>query len=393
MGKSFRLMLESEQRRIRVKKRFLIPFVIIVTVLLVVSCKKKDAQGQNGPVVTVAQEKTTEPKTLDKEIPLITVNESLIEESEEKDIDRNEDTVVEEEGERKPISFVYRGGTVLLRSNFHSDNGEIKTNISEEDAKDFVSRLLSENPEFLDKYSVSFEEDVVMLSYSADTTEDELSSLWDKVRDLMDRINAEKEEASPLLVSSDSPVDTLEKSEEVITTLPSDTVETSIENEDGEKETDVLAESPVIEEVIEENIPTPLTNAGKLIDKFSVSLSFSAKYNSGFDSDIKAMFDVSVIPSLRIGVAGGYEVKGYIPLSLRLRYDIPILDGLYSFLDCGWRFGLKENKGGVVLSIGVGYEHEILDGFFVFGEADGQLSFGEDFKFMPSIVVGGRYRF
>ena len=389
MGKSFRLMLESEQRRIRVKKRFLIPFVIIVTVLLVVSCKKKDAQGQNGPVVTVAQEKTTEPKTLDKEIPLITVNESLIEESEEKDINRNEDTVVEEEGERKPISFVYRGGTVLLRSNFHSDNGEIKTNISEEDARDFVSRLLSENPEFLDKYSVSFGGDVVMLSYSADTTEDELSSLWDKVRDLMDRINAEKEEASPLLVSSDSPVNTLEKSEEVITTLPSDTVETSIENEDGEKETEVLAESPVIEE----NIPTPLTNAGKLIDKFSVSLSFSAKYNSGFDSDIKAMFDVSVIPSLRIGVAGGYEVKGYIPLSLRLRYDIPILDGLYSFLDGGWRFGLKENKGGVVLSIGVGYEHEILDGFFVFGEADGQLSFGEGFKFMPSIVVGGRYRF
>ena len=53
----------------------------------------------------------------------------------------------------------------------------------------------------------------------------------------------------------------------------------------------------------------------------------------------------------------------------------------------------SRNKGGVVLSIGVGYEHEILDGFFVFGEADGQLSFGEDFKFMPSIVVGGRYRF
>ena len=388
-------MLESEKRRIRVKKRFLIPFVIIVALLLVVSCKKKDESGQSGPVVTVAEEKTPEPKTLDKDIPMLFVSEDVSVESVEKVIEKKEENTEE----RKPLSFVYRGGTVLLRSNFLSDKGEIKTNISEDEAKDFVSRLLSENPDYLEKYSVSFEGETVVLSYPDSTTEEELSMLWDKVRDLMDRINAEKEErekqkavevhtevevAEPQVIAE-------EKVEEETPELPL-VVETEKEDESESKKAEIIKE-PEEKGNVTDNLPSPLTNAGKLIDKFSVSLSMSAKYNSGFDSDIKAMFDFSVIPSLRIGVISGYEVKGYIPLSLRVRYDIPLVDGLYSFLDGGWRFGLKENKSGLILTLGVGYEYEIFDSFYVFGEADGQVAFGDNIKFMPSIVVGGRYRF
>ena len=375
-------MLESEKRRIRVKKRFLIPFVIIVALLLVVSCKKKEESGQSGPVVTVA----AEPKTLDKEIPMLVVSEEVSTESVENIIEKKEEITEE----RKPLSFVYRGGTVLLRSNFLSDNGEIKTNISENEAKDFVSRLLSENPDYLDKYSVSFEGESVVLSYPAATTEEELSTLWDNVRELMDRINAEKEEKQKEVVEAPTEVEEAkppvveEKVEEETPELPL-FVETPVENE-SENQTEP-------EEIEADNAPSPLTNAGKLIDKFSVSLSMSAKYNSGFDSDIKAMFDFSIIPALRIGVISGYEVKGYIPLSLRLRYDIPLVDGLYSFIDGGWRFGLKENKSGVILTLGVGYEYEIFDNFYLFGEVDGQMSFVESIKFMPSLVVGGRYRF
>lgn len=375
-------MLESEKRRIRVKKRFLIPFVIIVALLLVVSCKKKEESGQSGPVVTVA----AEPKTLDKEIPMLVVSEEVSTESVEKIIEKKEEITEE----RKPLSFVYRGGTVLLRSNFLSDKGEIKTNISENEAKDFVSRLLSENPDYLDKYSVSFEGESVVLSYPAATTEEELSTLWDNVRELMDRINAEKEEKQKEVVEAPTEVEEAkppvveEKVEEETPELPL-FVETPVENE-----SESLADPEVD---VPEIVPSPLTNAGKLIDKFSVSLSMSAKYNSGFDSDIKAMFDFSIIPALRIGVISGYEVKGYIPLSLRLRYDIPLVDGLYSFIDGGWRFGLKENKSGVILTLGVGYEYEIFDNFYLFGEVDGQMSFVESIKFMPSLVVGGRYRF
>ena len=375
-------MLESEKRRIRVKKRFLIPFVIIVALLLVVSCKKKEESGQSGPVVTVA----AEPKTLDKEIPMLVVSEEVSTESVEKIIEKKEEITEE----RKPLSFVYRGGTVLLRSNFLSDKGEIKTNISENEAKDFVSRLLSENPDYLDKYSVSFEGESVVLSYPAATTEEELSTLWDNVRELMDRINAEKEEKQKEVVEAPTEVEEAkppvveEKVEEETPELPL-FVETPVENE-SENLADTEVDVPEI-------VPSPLTNAGKLIDKFSVSLSMSAKYNSGFDSDIKAMFDFSIIPALRIGVISGYEVKGYIPLSLRLRYDIPLVDGLYSFIDGGWRFGLKENKSGVILTLGVGYEYEIFDSFYLFGEVDGQMSFVESIKFMPSLVVGGRYRF
>ena len=375
-------MLESEKRRIRVKKRFLIPFVIIVALLLVVSCKKKEESGQSGPVVTVA----AEPKTLDKEIPMLVVSEDVSTESVENIIEKKEEITEE----RKPLSFVYRGGTVLLRSNFLSDKGEIKTNISENEAKDFVSRLLSENPDYLDKYSVSFEGESVVLSYPAATTEEELSTLWDNVRELMDRINAEKEEKQKEVVEAPTEVEEAkppvveEKVEEETPELPL-FVETPVENE-SENQTEPEVDVPEI-------VPSPLTNAGKLIDKFSVSLSMSAKYNSGFDSDIKAMFDFSIIPALRIGVISGYEVKGYIPLSLRLRYDIPLVDGLYSFIDGGWRFGLKENKSGVILTLGVGYEYEIFDNFYLFGEVDGQMSFVESIKFMPSLVVGGRYRF
>lgn len=377
-------MLESEKRRIRVKKRFLIPFVIIVALLLVVSCKKKEESGQSGPVVTVA----AEPKTLDKEIPMLVVSEEVSTESVEKIIEKKEEITEE----RKPLSFVYRGGTVLLRSNFLSDKGEIKTNISENEAKDFVSRLLSENPDYLDKYSVSFEGESVVLSYPDFTTEEELSTLWDNVRDLMDRINAEKEEIekqeevieAPTEVEVTEPPIVEKKVEEETPELPL-FVETPVDNE-----SESLADPEVD---VTEIVPSPLTNAGRLIDKFSVSLSMSAKYNSGFDSDIMASFDVSVIPSLRIGVISGYEVKGYIPLSLRLRYDIPLVDGLYSFIDGGWRFGLKENKSGVILTLGVGYEYEIFDSFYLFGEVDGQMSFVESIKFMPSLVVGGRYRF
>ena len=375
-------MLESEKRRIRVKKRFLIPFVIIVALLLVVSCKKKEESGQSGPVVTVA----AEPKTLDKEIPMLVVSEEVSTESVEKIIEKKEEITEE----RKPLSFVYRGGTVLLRSNFLSDKGEIKTNISENEAKDFVSRLLSENPDYLDKYSVSFEGESVVLSYPDSTTEEELSTLWDNVRELMDRINAEKEEKQKEVVEAPTEVEEAkppvveEKVEEETPELPL-FVETPVENE-SENQTEP-------EEIEADNAPSPLTNAGKLIDKFSVSLSMSAKYDSGFDSDIKAMFDFSIIPALRIGVISGYEVKGYIPLSLRLRYDIPLVDGLYSFIDGGWRFGLKENKSGVILTLGVGYEYEIFDNFYLFGEANGQVAFGENIKFMPSLVVGGRYRF
>ena len=375
-------MLESEKRRIRVKKRFLIPFVIIVALLLVVSCKKKEESGQSGPVVTVA----AEPKTLDKEIPMLVVSEDVGTESVENIIEKKEEITEE----RKPLSFVYRGGTVLLRSNFLSDKGEIKTNISENEAKDFVSRLLSENPDYLDKYSVSFEGESVVLSYPDSTTEEELSTLWDNVRELMDRINAEKEEKQKEVVEAPTEVEEAkppvveEKVEEETPELPL-FVETPVEN-DSESLADTEVDVPEI-------VPSPLTNAGKLIDKFSVSLSMSAKYDSGFDSDIKAMFDFSIIPALRIGVISGYEVKGYIPLSLRLRYDIPLVDGLYSFIDGGWRFGLKENKSGVILTLGVGYEYEIFDNFYLFGEVDGQMSFVESIKFMPSLVVGGRYRF
>ena len=83
------------------KKNFLIPFLIVLALLMVTSCKKKEDPTNIGPVVTVAQEKNYEPKTLDKEIPMLTVNENNKEEV--KTV--NEATIVKESNEVLQIDF------------------------------------------------------------------------------------------------------------------------------------------------------------------------------------------------------------------------------------------------------------------------------------------------
>lgn len=432
------------------KKNFLIPFLIVLALLMVTSCKKKEDPTNIGPVVTVAQEKNYEPKTLDKEIPMLTVNESNKEE-----VKTVAEEIIEESNKDRKLSFVYRGGSVLLRSLFTENKGEIRANLSEDDIRVFVSRLIEENPEYLEKYSVSFNGDTVTLSFDSSTSDEELSLLWERVKNLMDKMNQEKEESSEILKAEilgvEVSAELFDDKAEVI--LPSSLdngkidefmiylsnfdpqlaskakyeVEdgvlslyfTSLEKAEakelwtkliedaqlffGEDKNDVDEKSEVEKEAApyvvanaEESpkpLLSPLTEAGKKVDRFSVSLSVSAKYNSGFDSDIKAAFDLSVLPSLSLGVSTGYEVKGYLPLSLRVRYDIPLLNGLYSYLEGGWRFGFKENKSSIIFSLGLGYELEAFDSFFVFGEVDLQMAYIESFKLMPSVAVGGRYKF
>ena len=449
-----------EVRRIRVKKRFLILFVLLLALLMVVSCKKKEDSSNNGPVVTVAQDKsdyqTREPKTFDKEIPTLTVREDV-----EAKNDNSIPDVTEESSEvnkERKLSFVYRGGNVLLRSSFSLSQGEIKTNISEEDSRYFVSRLIEEKPEYLDKFTVSFASDTVTLTYSSDLSDEELYSFWDDVKDLMDRINEEKVENKTLSAQiGDNEISAVISEEKAEIILPDgiekkdvdsfmvflsennptlaskamyevengvlslyytqELVEGEEENlwkemvkeaesfftkkveevEDIEVVVDEKEEPVIISEAKKEteSLPSlsPLTNAGRLIDRFSISLSLSAKVNDGFDSDIKAAFDVAVTPSFRVGASLGYEVKGYIPLSLRVRYGISLFKGLYGYVDGGWRFGLFGNKGNIILSLGLGYEFEVFDNFLIFGELDGQIAFADSVRFLPSIAIGGRYRF
>ena len=59
----------------------------------------------------------------------------------------------------------------------------------------------------------------------------------------------------------------------------------------------------------------------------------------------------------------------------------------------GWRFGINGNKGSFIVAPGVGYELEVLDDFYIYGEFDVQASFGESFKLMPGLSIGGRYSF
>ena len=158
------------------KKRFLVLFVLFLALSVITSCKKKEDSTQTGPVVTVAEEKDYERRTFDKDIPTLTVNDDPIV---ERDTTREENIEKEkvEANESRKLSFVYRGGSTLFRSTFSSDKGEIKTNISEEEAKAFVSRLLEENPEYEEIYTVSFSSDTVYLWYPSSTSDDDISAL------------------------------------------------------------------------------------------------------------------------------------------------------------------------------------------------------------------------
>ena len=438
------------------KKRFLVLFVLFLALSVITSCKKKEDSTQTGPVVTVAEEKDYERRTFDKDIPTLTVNDDPIV---ERDTTREENIEEEkvEANESRKLSFVYRGGSTLFRSTFSSDKGEIKTNISEEEAKAFVSRLLEENPEYEEIYTVSFSSDTVYLWYPSSTSDDDISALWNKVRDLMDRINGEKaemketlkaeingEEISAVLLDDRAQIaigenidkedivsfmsyisianpDLAAKAEyeieegnlNLIYKAPMDTEEVrvlwdelvsevqSFIKGDGRTETEAVeakGEEVVLpvsseEEKEEAAVVSPLSSVGKLVNSFSVSLSAVLKYDTGLTSDIRATFDYSLSSQLSIGVTSGYEIKGYIPMLLRLRYDIPQGYGLYTFVESGWRFGINGNKGSFIVAPGVGYELEVLDDFYVYGEFDVQASFGESFKLMPGLSIGGRYSF
>ena len=62
----------------KVKKRFLVLFVLFLALSVITSCRKKEDSTQTGPVVTVAEEKDYERRTFDKDIPTLTVNDDPI---------------------------------------------------------------------------------------------------------------------------------------------------------------------------------------------------------------------------------------------------------------------------------------------------------------------------
>lgn len=392
-----------KNRRIGVKKHFLFLLIVFLAFMVIVSCKKKEDTTSNSPVVTVAEDNSSsrslpEPKTFDKETPKITLAKDV----EKAEINENSEVVEEKE---KKISFVYRGGSVLLKSTFRNDSADIITNVSEDEARVFAKRLIEENPEYMDIYSVSFSGNVVSLTYPSSLTEEDISSFWDSLKALMDKVmeeNSAKEEEKDKekQEASDSPV------VEENTTIPveetiSEEIPPQREKAEEEKSEQLEKEKKLFEEISETissqkgspSAVTPLTKAGKYITENSVSLSMSAKYDPqyGFDSDIRAAFDMHFMPSLGIGVGLGYEMTGYIPLTLRLRYTI--FDGLYTYLGGGWRFGFGGRNGNLILNIGLGYEYEVLDNVYLFGEFDGEIVFMDKVRFMPSLALGARYVF
>lgn len=368
------------------KRHFLFLFVVLLALISIGSCKKTENTDKTEPVVIVAEDKSptrsiNEPKTFDKEIPTLTVAPDA----------EVEETKAEE---RKTLSYVYRGGGVLLKGSFQIDNGSIKTNVSEDDARAFALRLLEENPEYESIYSVSFSQDSVLLTYPSTLTEEDISSFWESIKVLMDKVNEEAketEEESVEIVSEESVEIETDKSDKDVEDT---TIEEVVTPQEPMESEDVKASS---NESVEEisSMTTPLTKGGKTIVETSVSLSLSAKYDPqyGLDSDIRAAFDMAFSPSLSIGLGIGYEMTGYIPLTLRLRYNLPFLSGLYSHIGGGWRIGYGGRQGNLLLSFGLGYELEVLDEVYLFGEFDGDLVFMDKVRFMPSVAIGARYAF
>ncbi|MGN1164574.1 MAG: hypothetical protein ACI4S4_07220 [Candidatus Ornithospirochaeta sp.] len=423
------------------KKRYLAFLVLAMLLVLFPSCKKKDDPSLPAPVVTVAEEKNEE---------LFQKVEETVRNEAENDapISALTEEKAGEEKERK-LSMVYRGGKILLRATFSPESAVIKTNMDEESILSLSSRFAEEYNANISSISAVVEGSDVILSYPAALSDDYLFSFWDDLKTFLDNMNSEEateEETTDVAEYTvlGLPFGVEVSADKADVTLPDSVKEGDVDAffaylikknpelagkakymTDGntvslyftesasesdvpllwkelEKEIEEYLSSDAEVETVEEKeaateekkiLSSPLSAAGKTLDRMTVSLSISGKYDPSvsFASTIKAQFAYSITEDIRIGGGFGYDTASFIPLFGTVRYDL--FDGFYTYSDLGYRFGLGGKEGSVFIDIGAGYEKKINDDFILCGEVQAEMVFSPEVRVMPSVAFGGRYSF
>ena len=244
----------------------------------------------------------------------------------------------------------------------------LPSNMSEDELYDFASYLVESYPELLNLFSFEKNEEGVTLYY-LDGADNGLAA------DYFNYLGSE--------IDSYFTPSTVEETAFIEEVTP----------EVGEKE-----EVKAVEPAIEKEEVVPQTETGKSIKKFSASLSLFSSLDTSsnihYAGTLYASFDYAVLPSLKVGVAAGYDFSRYIPILASIRYYAPFVDGLYFGGKAGALIGVGDNGGsfGFTVGLNVGYEYKFNNGLGAFIEADADYSL-DDNHFRFGLMIGARYSF
>lgn len=199
-------------------------------------------------------------------------------------------------------------------------------------------------------------------------------------------------------------ISTLSKyKEKIISYLNSSATQTPTESE--KEELTVISEEAVLDitkdeeskkSPIKEEV-TPITETGKVVSSFSVGLTSSAIYdfkNDWFIPDFKLRAFYTINDKLSVGIVTGYDMSGYIPLTLRAKYFV--YDSFYLYGGLGYRFGFgdgRENYSSLLVEVGVGYEYKLSDKSIIFGEVGLEWAYKSRSILTPNLTIGYSYSF
>lgn len=144
------------------------------------------------------------------------------------------------------------------------------------------------------------------------------------------------------------------------------------------------------------SLTEPVTEKGSFIKNFNVGLSASVRYdykNNWIIPDFKFRAFYSISPKFALGLVTGYDMSGYIPVTVRAKYNF--YDNFYLYGGVGYRFGLgvRSENSSIIIEAGIGYEYSFNEHFSMFGEIGVEYAPKSRSILTPGVTVGGSYKF
>lgn len=438
-------------------KKYFTYILLITFILLTFSCKKNDSNSESSDSSVNAEiQRENASKIEEHLVDISTSTDSsksplkltqLI--SDEKEEGESDDFV---------LSEIYRGGSILIKAEFTKNKGTLfYNNINKEEMEKLILEALEEYPEAAKIFTVSFLDNEISLSYN-DLDEETLDAMWDSFKTFLNKTNEEKSNNNTsnenelviekedetlkgifeALIYSDRAVikvpNTIENDEinsfisylldkypeatnygsytlnDGTITLVFSSIFTSSDASSlwpvlvGELNSFFTLDSSKVEESDEKGDVTEVKEAvtsesekGEYVRKYSVVAAINNSYDTLYNYVplFSLGLEYSLSDALSIGGKIGYDMSGYIPLSLALRYNISNIDGLYLSLDGGVKIGVRENfkRFGFISTLTIGYERAISDFISIFGEVNAIYTYDKASHFRFGLTIGGRYYF
>lgn len=244
--------------------------------------------------------------------------------------------------------------------------------LSESEVNSYATVLLSAIPELKNATYLINDNGEVVITYP-EVSFEELNGYKSEIEDL---INSNK--ALPV--------------EKEIETVSIEEVKQESKSEEAK---DITVE-PNASEDTSTSLVEPVTEKGNFIKNFNVGLSASVRYdykNNWIIPDFKFRVFYSISPKFALGLVAGYDMSGYIPVSVRAKYNF--YDNFYLYGGVGYRLGLgvRSENSSIQLEAGIGYEYSFNEHFSMFGEIGVEYAPKSRSVLTPGVTIGGSYKF